>query len=306
MFKRSYNRAVLALRIETVTPLLIRAGDPGLTPGPDLACVRTRHGRWGETVYVPGSSLKGVLRSAAEAAVRGQTFGGVEGACDPLSEESGCGFRIQKEDWRADGETARVHGAHCLACRTFGSTSLKGRTSVRDHYPIDPHELDSLEVFERANQTEGRHGVAINRVSGAAHGGALYDLEVVPAGACFFGDVAIENYQGWQLGLLASALDELNDGFAQLGSTKSRGLGVVSVAVTRVVHEQAPAGGEHPVGVGAMVEPGVADAYRLLPDGALGTPTGRVRGLSRRFELADPAAIEGFLDAGRTRLGGLS
>lgn len=34
MFRKSYNRAVLRLRLKTQTPLLIRAGDAGLDPIP--------------------------------------------------------------------------------------------------------------------------------------------------------------------------------------------------------------------------------------------------------------------------------
>ena len=44
MFRKSYNRAVIGIRIETVTPLLIRAGDAGLDPSSaDLVSVRTHH-----------------------------------------------------------------------------------------------------------------------------------------------------------------------------------------------------------------------------------------------------------------------
>ena len=301
MFKRAYNRAVVRLRIETRTPLLIRSGDPGLEPGPDLACVRTRHAVYGQTVYIPGSSLKGVLRSSAEAAVRGQTLEGVDGACDLFDRELGCGFRIQKEAKNADLSTAEIHRRHCLACRTFGSTAMRGRTSVRDHYPIDPDDPSGAHL-ERANLTEGRHGVAINRISGAAQRGALYDMEVVPAGSVFFGDVALQNYQAWQLGLLATAIDELNFGFAQLGSAKSRGLGVVEVGVQKVIHEQTRSAGKTPVGVGACARPEEVDAYQLLPEQSLGAVEGTAHGLSLRFSLEGPAARE-LLEAGQRALG---
>jgi CRISPR-associated RAMP protein (TIGR02581 family) len=304
MFKKTLNRALLELRVETRTPLLIRAGDPGLEPSPDLACVRTRHARLGSTVYIPGSSLKGVMRAAAEAAVRGESWAGVEGACD-LFGDAGCGRRVPAQLGK-DPKSWEVHREHCLACRTFGSTAMKGRASIRDAYPIEPGAEGGGEAFERANLTEGRHGVAINRVSGAAQRGALYDLEVVPPGSVFFGDIALENYQAWQLGLVVTALDELNDGFAQLGSTKSRGLGVVAVEVTRFLHEQSTRGGDQPKGVGAIVEPGVGDGYGLLADRALGGARGRPHGLARRFDARESTAIEEVFEAAREALGGLS
>src|SRR5262249_12407642 len=77
MYRRSYNRAVLRVRITTVTPLRIGAGDVGLDPSAtDLTCVRTRHAAHGTTVYIPGSSFKGVVRATAEAAIRGQRLTG--------------------------------------------------------------------------------------------------------------------------------------------------------------------------------------------------------------------------------------
>lgn len=303
MFKKAYNRAVLDLKVETVTPLLIRAGDPGLEPAPDLSCVRTRHAKFGPTVYIPGSSLKGVVRSAAEATVRGEMFGGREGACDPLDKQ-GCGWRIQKES--KDWPSHRIHQEHCLACRIFGSTAIKGRASVRDLYPIAPGAEAPDRNFEVANQTEGRHGVAINRISGAAQRGALYDMEVVPAGSIFWGDIALENYQVWQLGLLAVALDELNQGFAQLGSTKSRGLGVVRVQITRLVHEQSsPEEVPTPKGVGALVDAQTKEDYGLFDESELGTAQGRRRGLSWRVELKQGDEIEAWMRAAEDGLGAL-
>lgn len=292
MFQETGNRAVLSLRITTVTPLAIRTGDTGLEPGgTDLKCVRTRRGDE-STVFVPGSSLKGVVRSAAEAGVRGQTFGGVDGACDPLSTSS-CGERI-----RATRDSAQVHREHCLACRLFGSFAMKGRASIRDLLPAEGDEA------AQANRTQVRFGVGINRVSGGVSRGKLFDQEVVPVGVTFLGDVALENYQVWQLGLLASAFAELNDGFAQLGSSKSRGLGVVKVAVDSMIHEQPLRAGTHAVGVGRVYTAPRVDAYGLLPEADLPSSAGRPRGLFRRFEL-DAAQAQAWLDAGLATLGAL-
>lgn len=295
MFKETGNRAVLHLRITTRTPLAIRAGDTGLEPGgTDLKCVRTRRGGDDPTVYVPGSSLKGVVRSAVEAGVRGQTLSGVEGACDPLDSVASCSDRIR--NLRRD--SAEVHREHCLACRLFGSLSMKGRASIRDLLPADEkNETD-------ANLTQVRFGVGINRVSGGVSRGKLFDQEIVPAGVTFAGDVALENYQVYQLGLLASAFAELNDGFAQLGSSKSRGLGVVSVDVVSLLHEQPARAGEHAVGVGHLFTPEHGKRYGLLKEAELPSVAGKPRGLSRRFEL-DASQANAWLSAGLAALGAL-
>lgn len=304
MFKKSYNRATLSLRIETVTPLLIQAGDPGLDPSAaDLACVRTHHARHGRTVYIPGSSLKGVVRSAAEATVRGQTFGGVEGACDPLGEQA-CG---QKPDSPVSRSTD-VHRGHCLACRVFGSTRMAGRGAVRDLFPWrsatgELAEADSMNL-KHANRVELRHGVAIDRVKGSVKHGP-FDLEMVPPGVMFWGEIVLQNYQAWQLGLIAQALGELEDGFAQLGSNKTSGFGVVRPQVVRILHEQPARHGDAPLGVGAMVSGEEAQGYGLLAEGALPGTQSALRGLNRRF-VVEGEATRAWLDAGREALGSLA
>lgn len=311
MFRKSYNRAVLRIRVETVTPLLIRAADAGLDPtAVDLTPVRTRHGRHGLTVYIPGTSLKGVLRAAAEARVRGRDFGPVDGACeDPLAHNgascSAAGNR-RKQD---KAGTAAVHGAHCLACRLFGSLAMKGRASVRDLLPWSPAPASAASAprgdnHARANELELRHGVSIDRILGSVRNGP-FDQELVPAGVSFWGEVALENYQVWQLGLLAQAFDEVNDGIAQLGSSKSRGLGAAQVKVESILHEQAGAAGDMPRGVGALAPAAEQDAYGLLPEVDLPASAGTPRGLAVRFEVDEDQA-RSWLDAGRSALGGLA
>ena len=64
MLKRLVNECLITLRIEATGPILIKAGAQTLA-GPDMAFVRVwRHGN--QEVYLPGSSLKGVVRSHAE------------------------------------------------------------------------------------------------------------------------------------------------------------------------------------------------------------------------------------------------
>jgi CRISPR-associated RAMP protein (TIGR02581 family) len=307
MFKKSYNRAVLRIRVDTITPLLIKAGDAGLDPtATDLTCVRTRHAAHGTTVYIPGSSLKGVLRSAAEASVRGQNFGnGIEGACNPLDHASSCG-RLAGRDRPASHE---VHKQQCLACRLFGSLVLKGRASVRDLFPWlaagDESTGPGGTNHRMANRVEVRHGVAIDRIVGSVRHGP-FDQELVPAGVSFWGEIALENYQAWQLGLLVRAVDEITDGFAQLGSSKSRGLGVARVEVQSIVHEQPARVGNQPAGVGALAAVEEQQAYGLLPERTFPALAGEIRGLSVRFTAREPASVQAWLEVGRQALGGLA
>ncbi|WP_437953764.1 RAMP superfamily CRISPR-associated protein [Sorangium sp. So ce296] len=305
MFNETGNRALLRIRITTRTPLLIRAGDTGLDPaGSDLKCVRTRRGDVDRTVYVPGSSLKGVVRSVAESSVRGRKLGGVDGACDPLSPTAACGERGRT---RAGGP--EIHREHCLACRVFGSLAMKGRAAIRDLFPWegqgDELSTTDLRQMASANRTQVRFGVAINRVSGGVSHKKLFDMEIVPAGTSFWGEITLENYQVWQLGLLATAFDELEEGLAQLGSSKSRGLGVVGLTVASMVHEQAAHAGMHPAGIGAIVPEPRRREYGLLPEGKLPATEGRRRGLFVRFSVPGEQTKE-WMEAGLEALGALA
>lgn len=313
MFKKSYNRAVLSVRIETVTPLLIRAGDAGLSPSAaELTCVRTHHARRGLTVYIPGSSLKGVLRSAAEASVRGEQLNcDVAGACDPLDHDTSCGGKLKssKRHKQAPEPTSfQVHRAHCLACRLFGSLAMKGRASVRDLFPWAENARDKTgsggDDQRRANELEIRHGVSIDRVAGSVRHGP-FEQEMVPAGVSFWGEIALENYQVWQLGLLAQAFDEINEGFAQLGSTKSRGLGVARVELTSILHEQRMVAGGGPAGVGSLATEQERQDYGFLPELTLPPSEPEQRGLAQRFSVKDAERTRAWLDAGLQALGGL-
>lgn len=292
MFKKSYNRAIVQLEIETVSPLLIRAGDTGLDPSAsDLAAVRTTHPRWGSRPYVPGSSMKGTLRSAAEASVRGHRLGGsVDGACDTLGADS-CGGRYQKLV-----KDPVLHKEHCASCRAFGSTAMKGRVSIRDLFPWTDDEKVSRKNVEAALHVETRHGVAINRISGGVQHGP-FDQELVPTGVRFFGDVGLDNYQVWQLGLLAAGLDELNEGFARLGSSKSRGLGGVRARVTKIIHEQTLTAPGRPLDVSALAGR-EGEAYGLMKAGALPEAKGGSHGLRRRFIIEGEQATRAWLEAG--------
>ncbi len=298
MFKANLNRARLDFELEVKTPLLIKAGDPGLDPtAAELSCVRTRHSlleRWGlpfdRTVYIPGSSLKGVLRSTVEATLRTQD---PTWACDPLDHKKSCGQHDDREH-----TTAETHQRQCLACRTFGSLAIKGRAAPRDLFPWPTHLTEVAEYRDnilKANQIEQRHGVAINRISGAVQHGP-FELEGVPPGARFYGEIALENYQVWQLGLVLSAFDELNDGFAQMGSAKSRGMGAVAAKVTGIVHEQAARGDDRPLGV-AQLDPSLVKPYGFRSgDDGLPVSPGTSRGLSRRYVISGPAIL-GWVEA---------
>lgn len=229
MFRQSLNQAQLTMTLKPVGPLLIKSGqEGGADPTPvDMNFVRThRPGFEKPTVFIPGSSLKGTLRSYAERILRTVLDEGAGKCCNPFdtdehSKTCFCGKLLEEEK-----DTPSRYRKSCPACRIFGNTALAGRLSITDAYPPD------REAAEAANQVEQRDGVAIDRILGAVAQGP-FTLEVVTRGQ-FQAVLTLENLELWQLGLLAIALRDLGSGLCPIGFGKTRGLGRMEVTLDRL------------------------------------------------------------------------
>lgn len=258
MYKSLYNRVVFDLVLEPRGPILIRSGTSTTDPSrPDLECIRTHHPLIDETVFIPGSSMKGVIRSQAERILR--TMG--MWCCDPLDLRSGCQKEVGKKD---ENVGAKSYNQACPACRMFGSTRVAGRVMIPDMFPW-PENATATQIVEyakQANQTERRTGVAIDRKTGGAKHGALYELEVVTRGE-FHTRLSMKNFQLWQLALLGFILRDLDEGQVHIGSGKSRGLGNVKLDLRSLRIEIAAnqATGDTIPGIGEMS--GEKDLYRF-------------------------------------------
>ena len=211
MHKRLLNEAILDFTIVPEGPILVKAGDTGADPTrPDMEFVRTWH-NGKQVVYLPGPSLKGVIRSHCERIAR--TVG--EGrSCNPVVKGKSC---VDLNGLKQEHDGAHVHSRSCFICQMFGNTVLAGRVRTADAYPVNPDDV----------RTEERNGVAIDRVFGSVAVGP-FQMEVVTAGE-FRTKIAFRNFTIAQLGLLALALRDLKLGRVGVGFGKSRGLGHVTL-----------------------------------------------------------------------------
>lgn len=261
MHKLLLNRVSVSFDLAPLTGFLVKAGDKGaslLDPlTPDMGALRaTVDGR--TTIFLPGSTLKGVFRSAAERTLRGLGADAARLACDPHSRTSAC---------RERHPTAQeIHRNQCLACRLFGSQMSGGRVQFTDALPAPGS-------FDEAHDVSTRAGVAIDRQTGGPSRGKLYNLEVVTGGR-FPELVVLENFQLWQLGLLGMLLEEVQAGLVRIGSARTRGLGAFRVKELRVNWYQ-PGGHPSPRGVAAL-RPDLAGPYGWLDgdDAPLAVPEG--------------------------------
>jgi len=229
MHKRLFNEAIIELTIAPTGPVLIKAGEGAADPTkPDMSFVRTmRNG--GETIYLPGSSLKGVLRAHCERLARTLQS---RLACDPLGDHS-CSERLEKESKRLEQEKKKLssmekYAKSCFLCQLFGHTRIASHFRISDAYPLG------------ACHTEERNGVAIDRVFGSvAHG--PFNYETVTAGSfetrlnLFKAMLYLKNFTLAQVGLLALAVRDLTAERVRLGFGKSRGLGTVTARVNALL-----------------------------------------------------------------------
>jgi CRISPR/Cas system CSM-associated protein Csm3 (group 7 of RAMP superfamily) len=248
MWSRLLNAAVVEIEVapRATTPLLIKAGREPLDPTRadmafELLPQNTPEGVR-EVPSVPGSSLRGALRNAAE-----ELLLALEAeVCDLTEVQNSCS---RGQDPRGM-DVRQIWRRSCPICRLFGSTWLRSRFQCGDLLPDGATlaRLDELFVL--------RSGVGLERKSQAPVKGAKFTQEVLlrdtaqEAPFHFKGTLTLLNFRTWELGLVCKLLNDLDDGLIRLGHGKSRGLGAVELlSMPRLTVYQQPFLGEGLAGV---------------------------------------------------------
>lgn len=211
MFRRIYARCELEIDLIAKSPLLVQ-GSQALEGPATFYKARDPADNGREKYCIPASTLKGVWRSSTEQILRSfdQRL-----ACDPFAEKGAhrsCSKRAEVDNL---GNSPATYGKTCPACRLFGSTAHTGLLRMQDAWASGNPRLGP--------QT----GIAIDRFTGGVKTGALYQYEPLAAGARFSTRVVIDNFEFWQLGLLALVNREMNDGRIRIGSGTRKGMGHV-------------------------------------------------------------------------------
>lgn len=221
---------------------LTQAGRSGFDHAPVLAAYAPENvpdsGLRGVPV-LPGSSLRGVLRSQAERIARTlatlNAWGDAKAmserqadflascpACNPLTTEpsdevASCNSFIRRRLSKEAREKLEREGAEdklCLACRLFGSTWNGSRLRVEDApfkegVKIEHKVMDFL---------------AIDRFTGGGRDSAKFDaLALWKPQFCV--RLFLDNPEPWELGWLALTLRDLQDGLATVGFGRAKGFG---------------------------------------------------------------------------------
>jgi len=146
----------------------------------DAAFIRN----FNEIPYIPGSSLRGAIRSEIERILN--AVGDSTGITHCiLFEKDSCDKTIRKALKEMEMEGAKIDDQKirevagqklCAVCRLFGSTYYASRLIIEDALP------PSDEIEKAKNGIRIRDGVGIDRDTGAAKDGAKFDYEVIESG----------------------------------------------------------------------------------------------------------------------------
>ncbi len=222
-FSRFHSRLRVTGRLRTETALRIGSGGSDSPTEHDLPVVKDLRGR----PYIPGSSVKGVLRAHLERLLRGLDE---RLACLSTSRPAKAGVLT---GCLTQGDVDALKAAHqndpdelarqilkrsCWTCSLFGAPWLASKVMIRDLPVIEETWFERYLI---------RDGVAIDRDTETAGNQLKYDFEAVPAGTEFTFEMVVENPSEAELGLALLGLREFEQGHIALGGASSRGLGQV-------------------------------------------------------------------------------
>lgn len=221
---------VTEMDLEFVTrgSLSIRAGDQpeSLSDSPII--------RIGGSPVIPGSSLKGALRSSLEGLLAARLP--ARSVCVPDTAIPNSIKQGQDSDQKRRDYLQQINrkppcdpnrpNELCPVCRIFGAA---GRNSGLSGAAIF---IDALPASDTIAETGERTHVAITRDTRSQAGGALVTVESVDAGAKFSGQIRVINPEAWQVGALLEAMEWLKK--LGLGSKKTAGYGQIEIKVSKI------------------------------------------------------------------------
>ncbi|MBC8181886.1 CRISPR-associated RAMP protein [candidate division KSB1 bacterium] len=184
------------------------------------ACVIQTHN---ETPYIPGSSLRGALRSTVEriAARLDQftTCALIDESCNCISVKKKTMETFNKKIEKGENDADLLawldsNNQLCDTCKLFGSTAFASKLKVTD-------------LFQKASSplSHVRFGVGIDRDTETAKENVLFDMQVVERQQVFQFEIIAENLEVNDFALLAIGLLELLNGRIHIGAKSAAGLG---------------------------------------------------------------------------------
>lgn len=223
------NRYYISADIVMERPFHIGKGASLEALGTDQPVIKTPD----DKPYIPGSSIKGVLRAHLEKYARTMFSQNVKldgrqlRACDILDKNNRCITVEKRKELEKEVKetckkeeydeklTQKIIENSCIACILFGSHEMASKIYIKDAF------LNGDDFIK----TEIRDGVAIDRDTGTAKSGAKFDYEIVPAGTSFKFEAILENIDIYEIGLFGLVLKSWERGEIAIGGKTSAGMG---------------------------------------------------------------------------------
>jgi CRISPR-associated protein Csm3 len=217
------NRYTITASLELETPLRIGGGQNAAAYSISAAPVLQTYNAKTKIYepYIPGSSLKGVLRSALERIIR--TFN-----------ETNCCISV------AGDSRERPLCGNCISCGVFGSMNAGAKIRVRDAHlsseskdvfgqiKDQPHCATQYRIIDEKFKVQTKLRPFGNKSIDSAITSLRIEETVTP-GISFDVQIDIDNADEKETGLVLLALDEFNKKRIQLGGGTSRGNGFADV-----------------------------------------------------------------------------
>lgn len=242
MFHRFISRRVIEGELVASTALHIGAAEDEFRPN---GCKNPFFRNAMGLPLIPGSSLKGALRSFLEQYLSSEA--GKETLPQNLmycreicTEQTPCIDIKTDKEWKqllkAKTPSAQKdlsdylfgipgqEGKLCIVCRLFGSPFSAAKLSIRD-------AAVQGEFMDR--DFEIRSGVAIDREFGTSAGGKKFETEVVPEGTRFSFRAILENGDETEWKMIQRLVKAMELGLISIGGMKSRGLGEMRIENAR-------------------------------------------------------------------------
>jgi CRISPR-associated RAMP protein (TIGR02581 family) len=224
-----------------ITPLSIGSGKKpfGIIDNPIVRIKRVGNGISKEEPYIPGSSLKGVLRTEAERFVRTIYGDAPYNVCDIFKAAN------EKDSEKQREEKENKDYKPCLICSIFGGQTIASRIKVGNAF-LTNYDDKSVSTITK---------VSINRLTGAAASGKLYDVEYISPAQEFSWSLRFENIE-----LLGNPSDEY----------EKRVLEIIYYLLKIITTKGIEVGGRRSIGYGRLeVKEWYAKRYELLKDGKI-------------------------------------
>ncbi|BCC09539.1 MULTISPECIES: type III CRISPR-associated RAMP protein Csx7 [Bacillus cereus group] len=167
--------------------------------------------------YIPGSTLKGILRTASERLLHlvdnKEACFLENGGCTKKYYEHFSGLLKDKDKLESE-KYSEIYSEICPVCQTYGSGFIASKIKVNPVFLSD--------------EVSVRNGIKIDRDTGAVEPKALYNYECLNAGQTFSIVIEGQNLTDSNKEVLMLALMQLQQNTVQIGGKQTKGLGMLS------------------------------------------------------------------------------